>query len=342
MRKYLNVMSMLAAMLISTTHAAETIYVAGFGGSVQKVFEQTIIPAFEAKTGAKVVYVPGNSADTMAKLVAQKGRQDLSVALMDDAFMYMAMEQGVCASLEDAGSVKDVYPLARMPGGKAVGFGLYGTGLGYNTAVFARNGWKAPTSWLDLADPKYKGKIAIGSIPSYGMLALVMMARATGGSEDKIESGFDIMAKKVAPNVLAWESSPANTAQLLQTGEAALVVWGNTRVQNVLEQGAPVAFVYPKEGTLMGMVAACVVNGAPQSKLGQLFVQEVLSPAGQALLAKFGGLGPANRTVKLEPDVARKVVYGPEQAGALVSVNWATINLNRAEWTKRWNREVER
>lgn len=342
MNKCRIVMSLILASFIPTARAAETIYVGGFGGSIQKVFEEKIIPAFEAKTGAKVVYVPGNSTDTLAKLAAQKGRQDISVALMDDGPMYVAIEQGLCAPLEDAGPVKELYPLAKMPGGKAAGFGLYATGLGYNTQVFARNGWKAPTSWLDLTDPKYKGKISIGSIPSYGMIALVMMARATGGDEDRIESGFKVMAEKVAPNVLAWESSPANMAKLLQTGEAPLVVWGNTRVQNVSDQGAPVAFVYPKEGALLGMVTACTVSGAPQPKLGQQFIQEILSPEAQTLLAKVGGFGPANRNVQLEPDAAKKVVYGPEQIKALVPVNWTTINLKRAEWTKRWNREVER
>ncbi len=322
--------------------SAETIYVGGAGGSLQKVFEEKIIPPFEAKTGAKVVYVPGNSTDTLAKLIAQKGKQDMTIAIIDDGPMYQAMEQGLCAPTENVGPVKDLYPAAYMPGGKAIGFGFYATGLGYNTEVFAKNGWKAPTSWMDLADPKYKGKVSIGSISSYGMIVLAMMARVTGGNEDKIDSGFDIMSKKVAPNVLAWESSPANMAQMLQTGEAALVAWGNLRVQAVADQGAPVAFVYPKEGAALGMVATCVVNGAPQPKLGQLFVQEIVSPSAQALLAKAGSLGPSNRNTKLEPDVAKKVVYGPEQAGNLVPINWGTINQRRPDWTKRWNREVER
>lgn len=342
MRICISAISTLAMMLTFTAHSAETIYVGGTGGSIQKVFEEKIIPAFETKTGAKVVYVPGNSTDTLAKLMAQKGKQDISLVLIDDGPMYMALEQGLCAAVEEVGPVKELYPAARMPGGKAVGFGFYATGLGYNTAVFAKNGWQAPISWMDLADPKFKGKVSIGSIPSYGMLALLMMARVTGGSEDRIDSGFEIMAKKVAPNVLAWESSPANMAQMLQTGEAALVVWGNLRVQAVADQGAPVAFVFPKEGAVLGMAAACVVNGAPQPKLGQLFLQEILLPASQTLLAKGGGLGPANGNTKLDADLAKRVVYGPEQASALVPFNWATINPRRAEWTKRWNREVER
>ena len=331
-----------AAAAPLAVHSADTLYVGAAGGSLQKAFEGTIIPAFEAKTGAKVVYVPGNSTDILAKLIAQKARPVLSLALTDDGPMYQAMEQGLCAPVDEVGPVKDLYPTARMAGGKAVGVGLYASGLGYNKEVFARNGWKPPTSWMDLADPKYKGKVSVAPINGYGIHALVMMARINGGGEDNIDPGFEAIAKKVAPNVLAWEASPANMGQLLQTGEAALVAWGNLRVEAVADQGAPVAFVYPKEGAILGLIAGCVVNGAPQPKLAQLFLQEILSPASQAVLAKAGGLGPTNRNTKLEPEVARKVVYGAEQAGALLPLKHSAINPRRAEWTKRWNREVER
>ena len=31
------------------------------------------------------------------------------------------------------------------------------TGLAYNAKMFKEKGWAAPTSWMDLADPKFKG-----------------------------------------------------------------------------------------------------------------------------------------------------------------------------------------
>jgi len=331
-----------AAALMLPTAMAQTLYFGGYGGSIQKILEERFIPAFEQRTGAKVIYVPGNSSDTLAKLTAQKGRQDISVAMVDDGFMFTAVQRGLCAPLNNEGHVRDVYPLARVFGDRAIGVSVYAIGLGYNTRVFAQNGWAPPTSWLDLADPKYKGRISMGSISSYGMMGLVAMARVHGGNEDNIDPGFRAMAEKVAPNVLAWESSQANLAQLLQTGEAALVLWGDTRVQNLIAQGAPVAFVYPKEGALSGMTAACVVDGAPQPELAQRFLQELLSPEVQTLLAETAGFGPVNSKVTLTPDVARQVVYGAERVSTLLSINWDALNRDRADLIRRWNREVER
>lgn len=321
---------------------AETLYIGGAGGTLQKAYEEKIIPGFEARTGAKVVYVVGSSSDTVAKLIAQKGHQDLSIVLIDSGPMTRAVDQNLCAPLPALPVLNDLDPKARMPGGTAVGYGFYATGLGYNTAIFAKNGWAAPTSWNDLGDPKFKGKVIVGSTTGYGIEALVMLARANGGSEKNIEPGFAFMAKKVAPNALNWESSNANIMQQLQSGEAVMVAWANARVQQAIDQGVPVAFVYPKEGARLGLNTVCVVNGAPQPKLAEQFLEHMLLPETQASLAKYAGFGPVNSKVKLEPEVARKVVYGPEQTKALVPVDWSTINKQLPEWTKRWNREVER
>ncbi len=232
---------------------------------------------------------------------------------------------------------------SRMVGDKSIGIGFIATGLAYNKDIFKRNGWAAPTSWNDLTDPKFKGKVVIPPITNgYGLLTLVMQARVNGGGEDRIDPGFDVMAKRVAPNVLAWEPSPGKMAQMMQTGEAALVVWGNGRVQSVADQGAPVEFVYPREGAPVIMVAGCAVEGGPQPKLGQQFLQHVISAEVQAMLATHVGFGPVNRNTKLPPEVIKKVVYGPQQVSALVAPNYTIINAKRAEWTQRWNRAIEK
>ena len=63
---------------------SKTFYVAGYGGSFEQTMRQEIIPAFEAKHGVKVEYVAGNSTDTLAKLQAQKGNQQIDVAIVDE------------------------------------------------------------------------------------------------------------------------------------------------------------------------------------------------------------------------------------------------------------------
>jgi putative spermidine/putrescine transport system substrate-binding protein len=335
-----------AASVFATTHvyADSTLYVGGYGGSNERLFNDKLIPMFEKKEpGVKVVYVAGNSTDILAKLQAQKGRQELSVALIDDGPMYQALGQGLCAPLQQTGPIKDLYPLAKMPGDRSIGVGVLATGLAYNKDVFAKHGWAAPTSWNDLADPKYRQRVVIPPISNgYGLLTLLMMSRLHGGSENNVDPGFEAMTKSVAPNVLTWEPSPGKMAQMLQTGDAALAVWGNGRVQDVINQGAPVGFVFPKEGAVALMSTTCAVAGAPQPELAQRFIQFMLSPEAQTLFATDAGFGPLNRNVVLPPAVAAKVVAGPDKMKQLIAPNYTVINAHRAEWTSRWDRSVER
>ena len=195
--------SLAALFSFSAAQAAEKIvYLAGYGGSFEKTLKEQVLPAWEAKTGAKVVYAPGNSTDTLAKLRAQEGAQDLDVAFIDDGPMTQAIQFGFCDKIDEA-VFDGVYDNARLLDDKAVGVGFIATGLAYNKQVFEENGWDAPASWNDLADPKFKGKISVPPITNgYGLHALIMMARLNGGGENDIEPGFKAFEDQIDQNVL--------------------------------------------------------------------------------------------------------------------------------------------
>ncbi|MFL9874365.1 ABC transporter substrate-binding protein [Paraburkholderia megapolitana] len=334
----------LAATLVGPllAQAETTLYVANVGGSNETMYRQKIIPAFEKAHDVKIVYVAGNSSDTLAKLQAQKGHQQINVAVMDDGPMYQAMQMGLCAKVDEAPVMKDLYPLARL-GPTAVGVGMVATGIGYNAEAFRKMGLPAPDSWNVLTDKRLKGKLGVPPITNtYGLHTLVMLARMNGGGEKNIEPGFTAIAKQIAPNVLSWAPTPGEMDGLMQSGDVILAPYGSGRAVALQNTGFPLKFVYPKEGAVALQVAACVVAENAQPALSQQFVQYLLSPDVQVIQAQAIGLGPVNSTVKLTPEVAARVPYGASEIAKLVALDWATINPHRAEWTERWNRSVER
>src|SRR5690606_36613850 len=183
-----------ALALGSSAYAQPTLYVAGYGGSYQTRMQKDIIPDFEAKHNVKVVYIPGRSVETVAKLQAQKGNQEINVAISDDGPMYQAVQYGLCDPIASTPIYDDVYKAAAPAafGGKAVGIGLVATGIVYNTEIFKKKGWEPPVSWNDLTDPKFEHRVASSPIAgTYGLHALLMFARMNGGDENNIEPGFD-------------------------------------------------------------------------------------------------------------------------------------------------------
>src|SRR6201989_13530 len=230
----------IAAALASPATFAQTktMYVAAYGGSFEQTMRKDVIPPFEKKYGVKIEYVAGNSTDTLAKLQAQKGNQQIDVAIVDDGPMYQAVQLGFCRELAQAPIYDDVYDVMKFASNKAVGIGMVGTGIMYAKKVFADNKWPAPTSWEDLKDPKYARKLVVPPLNnSYGLHTLVMMARLRGGGEKKIDPGFKAVKEEIGPNVLVYEPSPGKMTELFQSGQAVIAVWGSGRAKAVGDNG---------------------------------------------------------------------------------------------------------
>jgi len=340
-RKFVPVL-IAASLFVSHAHAEQpTLYVAVFGGSFEQLLKEQIVPPFEKMTGSKVILVPGDTTTTMARMQAQKGKQTLDVAFLDDGPMSQAAQLDYCEKLSDAPVYKNLYDAAHFKNNKAVTIGLDGTGIVYNERVFAAKGWAPPTSWKDLQNPLYKGHVQFPSVTNgYGIESLVMFARLNGGSEQNIEPGFVAIKTSVAPNVLSFDPSPGKISELFQNDSLWIGAWGAGRTQSLRNQGVPVKFVAPKEGAMALGLSVCPVKHDTVNALAQKFVQYTLTPEVQALFADEEGVAPVNKHTELPPAVLAKV---PDTAtvAAMLSVDWDIVNAMRPTWIQQWNRQIE-
>jgi putative spermidine/putrescine transport system substrate-binding protein len=319
----------------------KTLVVAGYGGSWEQTLRKAVFPAFEAKHGVTIEYTAGNSTDTLAKLQAQKANQVIDVAIVDDGPMYQAIQLGFCAKI-DGLAKDDLYDTAKFKDDKAVAVGQTGTGFMVNTKVFKEKGWVIPTSWNDLKDEKFKKLLVIPPINNtYGLYTLMMFARMNGGGEKDIEPGFKVMKEQINPSVLVYEPSPGKMTELFQSGQAVIAVWGTGRVQAFANTGFPVDFIYPKEGAPILLASACPVAKASSNPLAHEFIKTMISADVQSVLAKEMGNGPVTKKVDVNMKELAMAPVG-DRAKLVLAPDWDAINASREQWTKRWNREVER
>jgi len=341
MLKTLGAAAVLSLLAASALAQSKTLVVASYGGSWELEMRKHVIPDFEKKHGVKVEYVAGNSTDTLAKLQAQKANQVIDVAIVDDGVMYQAIQLGFCSTIEGLDK-SELYPAAAFKGDKAVAVGQTGTGFMINTKTFKDKGWATPTSWNDLKDPKFKKLLVIPPINNtYGLYTLVMFAKLNGGGEKNIEPGFKVMKADINPNVLVYEPSPGKMTELFQSGQGQIAVWGTGRVQAFANTGFPVDFIYPKEGAPILLASACPVAKANANPLAKEFIKVLVSAPVQTVLAKEMGNGPVNTKVDVNMPELKMAPVG-ERAKLIYSPDWDAINAQREEWTRRWNREVER
>lgn len=333
--------AMAMAMGIPSAFAETKMYIAGYGGSSEATFKELIFPSFEKQHNVKIIYTPGKSTDSLARLQAQRNNPEMDMAMIDDGPMMQAISYGLCDTI-DQSTVDSVYPIAHFKDNKAIGMGLIATGIAYSPAYFAKKGWTKPSSWLDIANPQYKGKVTVPPITNgYGLLALVASADILGGGVDNIDPGFTFFADKVTPNVRAYEPSSGKISEMFQSGEIAMAVWGSSRVKSLADTGFSVEMIYPKEGAIPLQTALCAVKGSKNPKLTQQLIAHITSPEMQAVLAEKKSWGPVSKNVKLSPELAASLPSDPAVLKAMKKYDWNEINKYRADWTKRWTREIE-
>jgi putative spermidine/putrescine transport system substrate-binding protein len=317
--------------------------VAAWGGLYEDGWRKSLVPAFEKRYAVKVIWVQGVSSATIAKMRAQKDNPQIDVAMMDDGPHRQAIALGLVDRIERSklSTARDLYDIAFEPEDYGIGFGLTGSGLFYNTKVFAENRWAPPTSWLDLYRPELKGKVSTQSIThASGLFLLLALNKLAGGTDANLNPGF-AKAKELAPNVLTFDKF-GETPTLVQQGTSVLGTWFINSVVSTAATGVPVEFVYPREGAYGVKEVITIVKGGPNQDLAHKFIDMLLSKEEQENTAKFIALGPVNKQAKLEGDSARKVIYGSDFVNRLIFPDWTFINANRAAWTERWNKEVER
>lgn len=336
-----------AAMLASGAAAAETktLYLGMNGGEMEKAFTQHVFPDFEKANDVKIVVVPGTSAEVLAKLQAAKDNPQMHLVFLDDGVMVRAIGLGLCQKTEPDPVLAELYPDARIEDDMAMGVTLGLTGIGYNTRIFEEEGWAAPTSWMDLADPKFEGKVVFQSLSSstYGLHGFLMVNRIQGGSETDVEPGFGKWGETIGRNVLEYIPSSGKLSEMVQTGEAAIFPLTPTVVAGLKDKGIPVAYAQPKEGGVLLMTAECVVAGNSEPALAQKLAHYLLTSEAQAKALQYGNQIPSNaKAAGATPAAAAMLAEFRFYLDHAVALDWDQINAHRPEWNDRWNRTVER
>ncbi|MBD9589323.1 polyamine ABC transporter substrate-binding protein [Pseudomonas sp. PDM03] len=337
-------LSCLSALLTVTQAQAEpTLYLGMNGGTMERLYADKVLPVFEKANNVKVVIVPGTSADILAKVQASKGNPQMHVMFLDDGIMYRAIAMGLCDKLEDSPTLAQIPAKGRIKD-QAVAVSLGVTGLAYNTRLFKEKGWATPTSWMDMADPRFKDKLVFQSMASstFGLHGFLMFNRIQGGSETDVEPGFKAWPNTVGRNVLEYIPSSAKISEMLQTDEAALFPLTPTQVTALKLKGMPVEYAQPKEGAVVLNVAECAIANNTQPQLAQKLAAFLLTPEAQAAALEDGDQIPSNPNTPTTDKTRGQVEAMKQYLTTAIAIDWDQVNEQRPAWNARWNRSIER
>src|SRR5499425_2071480 len=128
------------------------------GAASHKAFmDPTVIPMFEKKYDCKIIFEGTKSLVNLEKMVSNKSKPYLSVVMMDDPVLLLAVKENVLEKMTPAKvpNMSKLKPAAIHMDGMWVNYQQPYAGIAHSTAKLKA----APSSWTDLWDAQYKSKL---------------------------------------------------------------------------------------------------------------------------------------------------------------------------------------
>lgn len=309
----------------------QEIVVTSFGGAYDKVFTKYVIEPFEKQNpGVTVKLAPYMSVTKLS----QGGGSGIDIVQLDDFDLIDAANKKLLSPLSknEFSTWDHLYPQAFLNAqdGKTYGltnvFGAWG--IAYNPKVVDK-----PTSWNDLWNAQYKGKVAMMSqwVPD-----LLLTQKSTKATMDKMEPVWAAY-KKITPAIAQYYTSFSSPEALFNSNEIVIASWFDGRAYAMKNSGKSVDFTIPKEGGILIRSGMGITQNSKKQELAKKLIDFAMTPEAQQGFAKDLYYGPTNSTVKLEDkELQDTVVYGKEKVDALITPDWNTILPKREEWFVKW------
>jgi putative spermidine/putrescine transport system substrate-binding protein len=321
--------------------AVRSINVGIYAGQQADVVRKQIIPPFEEKQRCKVYTTEGVTLGQIALMRTTRDNPKYSVMFVDDIGIELAKREGLIEKLprEQMPNITRVMDRFIYYDGYGAAFAMSAAGLAYNTETGKPFG-----SYGDLWDPRLRDRFLMYSPKSTQSLFLLIAAVAVETGKPYAEAQYMIeqawpRMEALKSNVLSMIESETAVMQVAQGQADVAGLFYSKSVNPYTLAGASVAMCYPREGTFAGINCVSLVKNGPERDLGVAFMNHMLDPVTQRVLAEATLTAPTIRDLTFKPEIAKYMVY-PEAkmtAMGIFSPDWAFINPIRASLLEKYN-----
>lgn len=240
---------------------------------------------FGKATGIQLDFIRLSSGEALARLRAEKGRPSFDVWFGGTGDPHVvAAEEGLTEFYKPK-AWDDLRPqLREAVAGKYIPLYAGVLGWGINDKLLKEKGLAPPKKWTDLADPRYKGLLAMPNpnTSGTGYTALATVIQVYGE-----EKAWDLL-KQIHKNMAQYTRSGADPGLLTGRGEVAVgITFMHDAVDQVLK-GFPITYGAAEDGTGYEIGGLSLIKGSPNRDAAVRFVEWALTPEAQRLAAERG------------------------------------------------------
>lgn len=288
--------------------------------------EQLLKPLFDQyteQTGVKITYLTDKAPPLMERLKAEGSRSPADVFITVDAGnLWQATNLDLLQPITSARLEKNIPANLRDPDNRWFGLSVRARTIIHNPA-------KAPADTLstyeDLADPKWKGRLCLRTSNSVYNQSLVATMMASLGAEqtEQVVKGW------VANLAAAPMASDNEVIDAIAAGRCDVGISNTYYLGRALRKNAelPVTVFWPNQaegqrGTHVNVSGAGVTKHAPHAEAATAFIEWLSDGQAQALFAGENLEYPANPAVASDPLIKawgdyRQDLINVSQAGAM-------------------------
>ena len=243
-----------------------------------------------------------NAAVRFIEETKSNNQIDLMWASAPDAFEVLKNKKLLQAYKPKATGIPEKvgsYPV-NDPEGYYFGFAASGYGIMWNERYAKANRLPEPKEWQDLAKPAYFDHVSIAAPSRSGTTHLTIETILQGEGWDK---GWRTV-KEMAGNFRNVTERSFGVPEAVNSGQVGVGIVIDFFAFSAQAAGFPVKFNYPTVTTVVPANVGIVAN-APNTPAAQVFVDFLLSPAGQEVL-----LDPGIRRLPVLPATYEKAPAG--------------------------------
>ncbi len=273
--------------------------------SVDQVYAEPLFREFERETGIRVVAVfdteETKSTGVLNRLIAEgdNPRADLFWS-GDPVRPFLLIGRGLSAPYVPANAAA-IPATFRDAEGSWTGTAARARVLLVNRERLA--GRPMPTRLDDLADPRWKGNVAIAN-PLFG--TTTMHAAALFATRGEAEARRFFEALKA--NDVRVAGSNGEVRRLVVSGEVAFGLTDTDDAYEAVKDGAPVEIVYPDQdgaGALVMPTSVILIRGGPNPGTARQLADFLVSPEAERMMAASAAHMPLHSGVATPANVGR-------------------------------------
>ncbi len=292
-----------------------TVYV-----STDRVFSEPVLQAYQRQSGVTVnaVYDTEETKSTglANRLLAEQARPQADVFWSNEPVRTLVLKSRDVLAPYRSPNAEGIPAVLRDPEGYWTGFSARMRVIAYNTkSVRAAD---APQSVLELADPKWKGQVAIAD-PRFGSTSFHVAALYAVLGDEKADDFF----RRLKANAVRIVDGNSVVRDLVVRGEVQVGLTDTDDVNVALEAGQPIGMVLPdRDGIGVPVMPNMVslIRGAPHQDEAQKLIDYLLSSEVERMLA-------ASEAVQIP---LHEGVPGPKNMPAITSFKPMTLDYSKA------------